>query len=135
MLTTNLKNQKQLVKYQNFSYSRTEELKKLEGVLAILGLQLSDSQLNHLYDKKMLSLEHFTLADLGMFLVLASAINSQKFKQKNSSFRDLLIFNETSNSLGIPLYCWDHQNSLTKTYLRLTFFTGSPAIVIQNQND
>lgn len=135
MLTTNLETNKQLIKYQNFSHSQTEKLAKLEEVLAILGLQLSDSELNRLQDKKLVSLEGLTLADLGTVLILASAISSQKFKQQNISFRDLLIFNGTSNTIGIPLYCWENKNSATKTYLRLTFFTGNPAIVIQNQDD
>lgn len=132
MLTTNLETNNYIGEYQNFSRSRTEGLKKIEQALGILGLKISDSQLNRLYDEKLLSLEYLTLSDLGTLLLLANAISSHKFEQKTYCFRDLLILNKNSNFLGIPLYCLSTQSSSKKTYLRLTFLAGNPAIVIQN---
>jgi hypothetical protein len=131
MLQTNLEATQQLNTYQSLSQTQTEKLEGLEEILHKLGLQLSPSDLNYLSCGKFVSLEHLTLADLGITLILASAIAAQNFQQKNACFRDLLLLKGSSDSFGIPLYCWDDNESI-KCYLRLTFITGIPTIVIQN---
>ena len=138
MVTTKLENEKQLIKFQNFSNSSSQELRNLEEVLENLGLHLSEKQVDGLRNNKLVSLEYLTLADLGTILLLAGTINAQKFKHSNLSFQDLLMFDGNSNTLGIPLYCWDAlsvSTSSTSTYLRLTFFTGKPALLVQKERN
>jgi len=132
MFTTELQTKQQLNKYQSLSLRQSEEFKGLEEILKNLGLQLSPLELERLCDKKFVSLENLTLAELGTLFILASAVTSHHFKEQNISFRDLLIFNGSSNCFGIPLYYWE-SNSSVKFYLRLTFLMGKPTIVIQNQ--
>lgn len=105
------------------------ELKELEAVLAKLGLYLSAAELNQLCSGKFVSLEHLTLAEIGTILILANAIASAHFKQKQTCFHDLLLLKGSLNSFGIPLYCWQNNRSL-KHYLRLAFLEGVPVIVI-----
>ncbi|BAZ44881.1 hypothetical protein NIES4102_18980 [Chondrocystis sp. NIES-4102] len=109
------------------------ELHELEAVLTKLGLYLSTAELNRLCGGQFVSLENLALADVGIILILASAIASHHFQHKHLSFRDLLLLSGTTESVGIPLYCWDN-NLAVKYYLRLTFVEGVPVIVIQTQN-
>lgn len=132
MLVTSQIQARPLNQYVNLS--GITEQKELEAILQKLGLDLSGSELNQLYCGQFVSLENLALADVGTIFILASAIANHNFKRKNISFRDLLLLSGTTDSFGIPLYCWDNDTS-AKYYLRLTFMEGVPMIVIQNQVD
>jgi len=96
----------------------------------LLGLELSDLELNELQYKKYISLESRDLSEIGTLFILAAALsaaNSGNIK-KTITFRDLIkAATESVGCSGIPIYCWN-SNSAGKCYLYLTLVASKPAI-------
>ncbi|YAF97321.1 MAG: hypothetical protein AB3A66_06565 [Nodularia sp. CChRGM 3473] len=100
--------------------------------LHLLGLSLSELELNDLKIGQTISLETRSLGEIGSMFILAaalSAVNLGKTK-KTVTFGDLpQVVNESANSPGIPIYCWI-SDTLNKKCLYLTLVDGKPALRI-----
>jgi hypothetical protein len=100
----------------------------------LLGLTLSDCELNELELGKYISLENRSLSEIGSIFILASAIadtNGCKIK-KNITFGDLpKVIAHSGCSSGIPVYCWQSESS-GKLCLYLTLIGSKPVIRISN---
>jgi hypothetical protein len=97
--------------------------------LYLLGLKLSEDELDNLQSGQIVSLESRCLGEIGSMLILATALsatNLGKYKQK-ITFQDLpKISTKSEQSFGLPIYCW--QADKAKYCLYLSFVEGKLAI-------
>lgn len=110
--------------------TQTADTFKMQKGVSLLGLALSESELNELWLGNYISLEGRSLSEIGSLFILAaalSAINSGKTK-KTVTFQDLLkVVTESARCPGIPIYCWC--DCFGKRCLYLTLVDGKPAIL------
>lgn len=93
----------------------------------LLGLNISESELNELKSGSIISLEGRGLGEIGSIFILAEAL-SRMNSVKNVTFQDLRkVVTEPSHTSGIPIYCWN-TDSLRKCCLCLTLINGKPAV-------
>lgn len=98
--------------------------------LNLLGLSISQIELNALCSGKLISLEHRDLSEIGSLFLLASALAANKLERsrKKISFGDLFTTTtQSGGERGIPIYCWRDSN-LGNTCLYLTLVDGKPGI-------
>ncbi len=99
----------------------------------LLGLKVSDIELNELQHGNIVSLESRRLSEIGSVLILAEALSSLH-SVKNITFNDLpKVVTESLNCSGIPVHRWN-DDILGKCYLLLTLLDGKPAFKISSQN-
>ncbi|MDF5727703.1 MAG: hypothetical protein PUP92_06595 [Rhizonema sp. PD38] len=99
----------------------------------LLGLKVSESELNELQHGNAISLESRKLSEIGSVLILAEALSSLH-SVKNITFQDLpKVVTESLNCSGIPVHRWN-DDILGKCYLLLTLLEGKPAFKISLQN-
>jgi len=107
----------------------SEEIQK--GI-NLLGLNLSEFEMNELKLYKIVSLEGRRLSEIGSIFILAEALSARN-SIKNVTFEKLLtVVVEPSSHTGIPVYCW-HCKVLGKCCLLLTLIEGNPAIRVSTQ--
>lgn len=100
--------------------------------LNLLGLSLSESEMNQLNIGDIVSLEKRDLSEIGSVFILATALSKKNFgkSKKSITFQDLPTVVHQSNSCsGIPLFCWD-STSFARRCLYLTLVNGIPALRI-----
>jgi hypothetical protein len=104
---------------------------KIQKSLNLLGLKLSETELNELKTGKTVSLEGRGLSEIGSLFILASALSTSILgKTKNTiTFRDLPeAVTESTCCSGIPIYCWNCDPPYRKCCLYLTLVHGKPAV-------
>lgn len=101
---------------------------ELQKGLDLLGLNLSDQELQEFQVGLLVSLEDRGIGEIGSVLILAAALAKRAGHPfKTIPFRDLpKAAAETSACRGIPIHCW--QEEQTKRCIYLTFVDGKPAI-------
>lgn len=105
---------------------------EIEKGFNLLGLKISDLELNELQHGNIVSLETRRLSEIGSVLILAEALSSLH-SVKNATFTDLpKVITESLNCSGIPVHIWS-DDILGKCYLLLTVIDGKPAFKITSQ--
>ncbi|MBD2615156.1 hypothetical protein H6G94_28550 [Nostoc punctiforme FACHB-252] len=101
----------------------------IQKAVKILGLEISDGELDELKSGNNISLTSRDLSEIGSVFILAEAILRTKvIKVKNVTFDDLeKVTEDFSQHSGIPIYCWDSETS-GKCCLLLTLVDGKPNI-------
>jgi hypothetical protein len=101
----------------------------IQKAVKILGLEISDLELDELKSGNNISLKNRDLSEIGSVFILADAILRTKIvKVKNVTFDDLQkVTEDFSQHSGIPIYCWDSESS-GKCCLLLTLIDGQPNI-------
>lgn len=97
----------------------------------LLGLNLSDSELNELKSGNIISLESRGLSEIGSLFILAAALSTSILgnTKKTITFRDLpQAATEFTSCSGIPIYCWTSDAPQSKCCLYLTLLHGKPVV-------
>ncbi len=98
----------------------------------LMGLKVSDIELNELQHGNTISLESRRLSEIGSVLILAEALSSLH-SVKNITFKDLpKVMTESLSCSGIPVHRWN-DDTLGKCYLLLTLVDGKPAFQISSK--
>lgn len=103
---------------------------EIKKVFNLLGLSLSDSELNEFQIGDKIFLENRTLGEIGSVFILAAALSAANLgkKKKKITFRDLdKAISESEYCSGIPVYCW-LDSSQKKCCIYLTLIDGKPAL-------
>ena len=98
--------------------------------LNLLGLNLSDSELNEAKIGDTILLENRTLGEIGSVFILAAALSAANLGKKKITFQDLyksMTESQSSSGYGIPIYCW-HDSVQKKYCIYLALIHGKPAI-------
>jgi hypothetical protein len=107
----------------------TPEIKK---GFDLLGLNVSEFELNELQHGNTISLASRRLSEIGSVLILAEAMSSLH-SFKNITLQDLpKITTESLDCSGIPVHRWN-DDTLGNCYLLLTLEDGKPAFKISSQ--
>lgn len=104
---------------------------KIQKGVSLLGLHLSESELNELQSGNYISLEGRGLGEIGSLFILAAALSSSKFgkAKKTITFQDLpKVVSESETCSGIPIYSWNLDSPSGQYYLYLTLVDGNPAL-------
>ncbi|MBD2434901.1 MULTISPECIES: hypothetical protein [Fischerella] len=111
------------------------EVCNIQKAVNLLGLKLSDTELNELKSGKNISLESRGLSEIGSVFILAEALlRTNLVTVKNVTFCDLQKAKEEfSQHSGIPIYCWDSETG-DKCCLLLTLVDGKPVIRVSYSN-
>lgn len=101
----------------------------------LLGLNLSDAELQEFQMSNTLLLENLSLSEIGLIFIMGAAMaacNLGKVK-KTITFRDLQQSStDSARYSGIPIYSWDCDAlEQSCSYLYLTFVDGKPALRIE----
>ena len=99
--------------------------------LNLLGLSLSDSEVNELTSGNTVSLESRSLGEIGSLFILASALSASNFgkAKKTITFKDLpQVASEFPGCSGIPISSWNLESPLGKCFLYLTLADNKPAL-------
>lgn len=108
------------------------EISEIQKGINLLGLNISESELNELKSGNTISLEGRGLSEIGSVFILAEAL-SAVISVKTITFRDLpKILTESSRCSGIPIYCWSSE-LFGKCCLFLTLLDGKPAVKVSSQ--
>jgi hypothetical protein len=110
-----------------------ENLEKasIHKVINLIGLKLSDCELNELQSGNYVSLEGRKLGEIGSIFILIEALFSLSKTGQKISFYDLPKVTEKSEQrLGIPIYYWNDISSI-KYCLHLALLDSKPAIFIR----
>lgn len=103
---------------------------QLQKNLNLLGLKLTDSELNEVQVGSEISLEDRSLGEIGSVFILAAALSAANSKnpRKPVTFRDLIqSLNESNDCQGIPIVCWNC-SAQGRRCLYLTFSEGKPTL-------
>ncbi|HCF29511.1 MAG TPA: hypothetical protein DEV81_20430 [Cyanobacteria bacterium UBA11049] len=103
---------------------KTSEIQK--GI-NLLGLKITESELNELQVGNAISLEDRGLSEIGSVFILAEALSAVN-SVKSITFGDLPKVSTSSRS-GIPIYCWNCER-IGKCCMVLTLVDGNPAIKV-----
>lgn len=123
-LTSNINQGERLL-----SSGNTDEIKK---GLKLVGLSLSELEIDELQTKQIVSIEDKSLDEIGSVLILAAAISSLSLgcPKKKFTFRDLpQVVHSSAFSSGIPIHSWNDDSSIKKC-LYLTMVQGNPMIIL-----
>ena len=99
--------------------------------LNLLGLALSESELNELESRNYFSLANRNLSEIGSVFILAAAIAASNLgkTKKTITFGDLVkTVTESTFCSGIPIYSWNSV-SAGKCCLYLSLVAGKPALL------
>lgn len=103
---------------------------EIQKGINLLGLNISESELNELQSGNIISLESRSLGELGSVFILAEALSAVN-SVKSVTFQNLLeVVTEPSRrfGFGIPIYCWN--SDLGKCCVCLKLVNGKPAVSI-----
>lgn len=99
--------------------------------LDLLGLCLSESEVNELSSGNIVSLESRSLGEIGSLFILAAALSASNFgsTKKTITFQDLpQAVSEFPGCSGIPISSWNLDSAFGKCCLYLTLVDGKPAL-------
>jgi hypothetical protein len=101
----------------------------IQKAVNILGLEISDREVDELKSGNNISLKSKDLSEIGSVFILAEAVLRTKLvKVKGVNFDELQkVTADFSQHSGIPIYCWDSETS-GKCCLLLTIVDGKPNI-------
>lgn len=103
---------------------------EIQKGINLLGLNISEFELNQLKSGNTISLEGRLLSEIGSVFILAEALAAVN-SVKNITFRDLMeVVTGFSYCSGVPIYCWDF-NLFVNCCLILTLVDGKPAVRIR----
>jgi len=107
------------------------EAGNIQKAVNLVGLKISDAELNELKSGNNISLESRGLSEIGSVFILAEAIlRANLVTVKGVTFCDLQkAMEDFSQHSGIPISCWDSETS-GKCCLLLTLVNGKPAIKV-----
>jgi len=112
--------------------TQNREISQIKKAINLLGLNLSESELNELELGNTISLASRSLSEIGSIFILAEALSALQ-SVKNTTFQDLLKqVAEPSNYSGIPIHYWDSE-LLGQRCLLLTMSDGKPAVTISSR--
>lgn len=102
----------------------------------MLGLNLSESEIDELKLGNLVSLESRDLSEIGSLFILAEALSTTNLgnPKKKITFRDLhQSMKEPAHCSGIPIYRWEDEfKKICCIYL--TLIDGKPAVHIPVKN-
>jgi|GEM_PF-4813550 len=119
-----------MIEYTQQMLLENSELKK---ALERIGLVLSEAEINDLNRGKTILLENMELSQIGLVLIIASALlaNNQGQDKTAITFKDLpKKAHNCSSCLGIPLYSCKCELNDEFRCVYLTFINGIPALKI-----
>jgi hypothetical protein len=96
------------------------EISKIQKAIELLGLNLSDSELDELKSGNTISLESKGLSKVGSVLILAEAISKSSSGKTASDQNLILVSSEPSGFCTIPVY-YCNSDRLDKSCLYLTW--------------
>jgi hypothetical protein len=103
------------------------ETHEVQKATKLLGLKISETELNELKSGNFISLENRGLSEIGSVFILAEALSNLNSFNK-ITFRDLPeVITESSRCSGIPTYYWNSEH-FGKCCLLLTIVDGKPAL-------
>jgi hypothetical protein len=105
------------------------EINEIQKGINLLGLEISDLELEQLKSGNIVSLESKSLSEIGSMLILAEALlkmNSVK-AVRCSELRE--VIKNSFHSSGLPVYGW-HSEIFGKCYLLLTSVDGQLGIKV-----
>lgn len=117
--------------------TQSSEICQIQKGIKLLGLTLSESELNELESRNYFSLAGRDLGEIGSVFILAPAIASANLgkTKKTITFGDLVkTFKETARCSGIPIYCWD-SGSAGKCCLYLSLVAGEPVLLTSCESE
>jgi hypothetical protein len=89
----------------------TESTHNIEKATQMLGITLSESDLEILKSGSILSLSSKNLAEIGTALILAQSIASIRSVKNSYSLQDLINEDTLSSDVtGLPIFCWSYQD-------------------------
>lgn len=101
------------------------DLQELQRSLELLGVNLTELELNELYFQKIVSLEGKSLSEIGSLFILASALSKSYYNKKNVTFGDLpKSTSEFSLCFGIPICSVNLKSSPDKLHVYLCLIKG-----------
>jgi hypothetical protein len=104
---------------------------KIHTSLNLLGLNLSEAELNELKSGNLVSLESRDLSEIGSLFILAAALSASNLgnTKKPITFGDLpKLVSESACCSGIPLSSWNTNFPSRQCHLYLTLVDGKPAL-------
>jgi hypothetical protein len=103
------------------------ETHEVQKAMQLIGLKISETELNELKSGNIVSLESRGLSEIGSVFILAEALSAVN-SMKNITFRDLPeVVTESSRCSGIPIVNWN-SDYFGKCCLLLTLVDGKPAV-------
>ena len=113
------------------SITQNMEVSEIQKGINLLGLKISEYELNQLQSRNSISLEGRGLSEIGSVFILAEALWAVN-SVKSITFADLpKLATETSRCSGIPLYCWNC-DIFGKSCILLTLVDGKPTIKVSS---
>lgn len=110
------------------------EIGEIQKGIKLIGLRISEFELNQLELGNTISLENRRLGEIGSIFILAEALSAVNSVKRNITFQDLPeTVREFSWCSGVPIYCWNSE-LIGKCCLILTLVDGKPAIRVSSQN-
>ncbi|ABA23584.1 hypothetical protein Ava_3979 [Trichormus variabilis ATCC 29413] len=111
------------------------ETSEVQKGMKLIGLQVTQLELDQLAFGNTISLENRRLGEIGSIFILAEALSAVNSVQTNITFQDLpQTVKEFSCCYGgVPIYCWN-SDLIGKCCLTLTLLDGKPAIRVSSQN-
>ncbi|MEH2360887.1 hypothetical protein [Nostoc sp.] len=105
---------------------------EIQKGINLLGLSVSESEMDVLKNGKTVSLERRKLSEIGSIFILAEALSARN-SIKSITFQKLpTVVVESSRYTGVPVYYWDCE-IFGKCCLLLTLIEGNPAIRVSTQ--
>jgi hypothetical protein len=107
------------------------EISEIQKGINLVGLKISEAELNELKSGNTISLEGRGLSEIGSVFILAEALSARNLV-KAITFQDLpKVFIQSSSCSGVPIYLWN-SDLLGKCCLLLTLVNGKPAFKVSS---
>lgn len=108
--------------------TQTLKVNEIQKGINLLGLKITEFELNELQVGNTISLEGRGLSEIGSVFILAEALWAVN-SVKSITFGDLPKVAISSRCCGIPIYCWNCER-IGKCCIVLTLVDGYPAIKV-----
>lgn len=110
-----------------YKQEQSLETHQVEKAIQLLGLQISENELDKLKFGNAISLEHRSLSEIGSIFILAEALAATN-SVKNITFSYFeKVAVESSHCSGISFYSWNSE-LFGQCCLFLTLIDGKPAV-------
>ncbi|GAB1542989.1 hypothetical protein NUACC21_56630 [Scytonema sp. NUACC21] len=111
------------------------ETSNIQKAVNLIGITISDAELNELKSGNTISLGSRGLSEIGSVFILAEALlRANLVRVKNITFCDLQkAMEEFSQHSGIPIYCWNSKTG-NKCCLLLALVNGKPVIRVSHSS-
>ncbi len=111
------------------SITQNMEVSEIQKGINLLGLKISEYELNQLQSRNSISLEGRGLSEIGSVFILAEALWAVNSVKSITFGKSPKVSTETSRYSGIPIYCWNCER-IGKCCIVLTLIDGNPAIKV-----